>query len=814
MMKLKHFLFTSLAVTFFCISVQAQKDLTYQKPHKAILDLANAPLTPAVQLDDKGEWMVLLERSAFKSLEEVAQKEERLAGLRINPKTYGPSRVKYYNGIRIKNLKTNKAIKVAGLPNTPLISNTGWSPDHTQFSFTITDGDKIQLWVLDLATGNARKLSDRRLNDTFRGNPYQWYPNSKSMLCKFVQPISSTSLADKVVIPSGPIVMENKGKKAPARTYQDLLKNKEDERKFTSFGNARLAKVELNGKITDIAPAAVYRSYSISPDGNYLMVKRIEQPYSYLVPYYRFPYSVEILNAEGRAVADIYEAPSAEEMPKGFNATSKGPRSISWRNDKPATIYWVEALDEGDPAKKVEWRDALYVSEAPFTKGKQQHIASTKYRFSFVQWSNDNLAVMYDGWWRTRKRTVYQINPTTTGNKSKVLFDLNTEDSYNSPGGFLSTQNEYGKNVLLTGNKGTSLYLRGEGHSPEGNRPFIDEFSIKSGTTKRLWRADGIKTYERIVSVIDITKGLILTSIESQTHNPNYFARNIFSRKKPKQLTDFPNPYEALKGVSKEVIKYKRKDGVDLTATLYLPANYDKERDGRLPMLMWAYPREFKDTKAAGQVKDSPHKFIRIFYGSPLFWVNRGYAVLDKTDFPIIGEGEEEPNDRFIEQLVANAKAAIDAVDQLGVVDPKRVGVGGHSYGAFMTANLLAHSDLFAAGIARSGAYNRTLTPFGFQAEERTFWEAPKLYFKMSPFMHADKVNEPIMLIHGEADNNSGTFPMQSERYYNALKGHGAIARLVMLPFESHGYSARESILHMLWEMDQWLEQHVKNKKS
>jgi dipeptidyl aminopeptidase/acylaminoacyl peptidase len=390
------------------------------------------------------------------------------------------------------------------------------------------------------------------------------------------------------------------------------------------------------------------------------------------------------------------------------------------------------------------------------------------------------------------------------------LFDRNYQDNYNDPGSFLTDKNEWGENTLVI-HKNT-LYLTGTGHSEEGTRPFFREFNLKTKEVKELWRADGTETLEQISKVIDPKNGVLLTRIESSNVFPNYFIRNTKKRIAPQQITFFPNPFESLKGVHKELITYQREDGVELSATLYLPDSYDREKKEKLPMVMWAYPREFKDAASAGQVTTSPHEFTAPYYGSPVFWVTRGYVILDGAAFPIIGEGNEEPNDTFREQLVANAKAAIDAVDELGYIDRTRVAVGGHSYGAFMTANLLSHSDLFAAGIARSGAYNRTLTPFGFQSEERSYWEAPEVYNAMSPFMHADKMKTPLLLIHGEADNNSGTYPLQSERYFNALKGLGATSRLVFLPKESHGYVARESILHMLWEQDEWLEKWVKNK--
>jgi dipeptidyl aminopeptidase/acylaminoacyl peptidase len=360
----------------------------------------------------------------------------------------------------------------------------------------------------------------------------------------------------------------------------------------------------------------------------------------------------------------------------------------------------------------------------------------------------------------------------------------------------------------MTADNGETVYLSGLGASPEGNRPFVRRMNLGTGRTEEVFRSEA-PYYEIPIDFLDVDRGLLLTRRETNDDPPNYYLRDL-NAGTVEALTDFPHPYSQFADIQKEAIQYQRDDGVTLTATLYLPAGYDAERDGPLPAFIWAYPVEFKSADAAGQRTDSPYQFKRVSYQGAVPWVARGYAILDDASMPIVGEGDEEPNDSFREQLVSNARAAIDEGVRRGVVDPNRVAVGGHSYGAFMTANLLAHSDLFAAGIARSGAYNRTLTPFGFQREERLFWEAPDIYFGMSPFMHADKVNEPILLIHGEADNNSGTFPIQSQRFYNAIKGLGGIARLVLLPAESHGYASRESIMHMLWEMDSWLEKYVK----
>ena len=808
--------FTKIILLLACFSLAylesgAQIDLTYQEPPEEIVALADVAPPPYVMLDDNGDWMVMLHRSAFKSIEEVSATEYRLAGLRINPKNNGSSRTRFYTHISILNIKTGEEKTVTGLPSKPFISNFNWAPDFKKFAFTNSTEKGIELWVCELENASAKRITDAVLNDVFNGDPYVWSPESDQLICKFL-PSKRGNIISGDVVPTGPTIQENLGRKAPARTYQDLLKDKTDEQNFEHFAMSELRTVSMDGQNSPFLKSSIYLNMSYSPNGEYLMVWTLHPPYSYLVPYYRFPTKTVILDNSGKLVKELFDSPLEEVRPKGFMATSKGPRNFSWRTDAPASVYWVEAQDQGDPENEVEFRDAVYLLNAPFTDNPKE-IVKVPQRYSSILWSDDDLALVSDYWWNTRNRRTYRFSPSNPATKPEIVFDLNTEDLYSNPGNFATELNKYGKRVLIRSKNQRTLYLTGQGYSPEGNKPFVDAFDIKTKQSQRIWQADGKETYERVVDIIDIQKGDILTSIESPSTNPNYYRRNIFKSGEPSQITNFPNPYKALEGVTKEMIQYKRADGTDLTAMLYLPPGYNPEQDGRLPVLLWAYPREFKDAKAAGQVKDSPHRFISIYYGSPLFWVARGYAVLDRTDFPIIGEGDAEPNDTFVEQLVANADAAISKITEMGIADPSKVGVGGHSYGAFMTANLLAHSDLFAAGIARSGAYNRSLTPFGFQSEERTFWEAPEIYFQMSPFMHADKINEPLLMIHGTADNNSGTFPMQSERMYNAVQGHGGTVRLVMLPNESHGYAARESIMHMLWEMDTWLEKYVKNRK-
>jgi dipeptidyl aminopeptidase/acylaminoacyl peptidase len=783
----------------------AQDGLNYQKPPKTMEDLINAPASPRVSINDKGTVMLISQSSQYPNIAELAEPELRIAGLRLNPRTNGQSRMTYITGFKLKDVQTGAEREISGLPSKLLASNASWSPDDSKIAFCHTEGEKILLYLIDVATATAKKLSDTRLNSTIT-SPFSWVSDNKTILFASI-PDGRGSVPDAPKVPSGPIIQENLGKKAPSRTYQDLLKNPYDEALFDYYAISQLNKINIeSGVVEKIGKPTVIQNYSPSPDGKYILYQVRHRPYSYLVTLGFFPMKVDVLDMSGNTVKEITDMPLADNIPIGFNATRAGQRNHAWRADMPSTLFWVEAQDEGDPKKEASIRDKVFVLDAPFDNAPQELYAS-KLRFGGIIWGNANLALVFENWWTNRKEITTILNPTSK--IANVLFDRSFEDTYNDPGSPETKKNQYGRYVLAMENN--SLIMTGQGASPEGNRPFVDMLDLTTKKTMRLWRSEG-NFLEQPIQFLDFKKRLILTSRESKTDNPNYFIRDL-KTKKLTQVTNFPHPYPQMKEVQKQLLKYKRADGVELSATLYLPAGYKKE-DGALPTLVEAYPQEFKTKDAAGQVSGSPHEFSFIYWGSPIFWATQGYAVMENAAIPIVGEGDKEPNDTYIEQLVAGAKAAIDEGAKLGVVDSKRVGVMGHSYGAFMTANLLAHCNLFKAGIARSGAYNRTLTPFGFQAEERTYWQAPEVYFNMSPFSHADKIKTPILLIHGEADNNSGTFPIQSERFYNALKGHGAITRYVVLPYESHGYRAKESILHMLWEMNNWLEKYVKNAKT
>jgi dipeptidyl aminopeptidase/acylaminoacyl peptidase len=780
----------------------------YRQPPPPIAQILDAEPTPLIRLSPDRSRLLFLDRHALPPIAEVAAPELALAGSRINPRTNGPSRSTVsLKGFRLRDV----ADQGDGIPvETPPGLKLGipdWSPDGKFIAFSAASDTGITLWVADAATGKARALTNDRLNEA-SGSGFVWRPDSSGL-------IAAMTLADRgpappdFSTPTGPVVQQSDGKPAPNRTYQDLLTGPTDEARFDYYFSCQLVSVPLhNGEPQPIGPPGIHDGFSPSPSGDYLLVQTIHRPYSYLMPAGRFPVRIEVWDRQGTVVHTLVDRPLPVEIPIAFDATLPGPRSPGWRSDAPATLVWVEALDGGIPANDGPKRDVLRSLPAPFD-GNPTDLIAVDFRLGGVTWSTGDLAIVSESWWKTRRQRTWIIHPDDPSVPPRLLFDRSSEDRYSDPGSFLTRATPNGRRLLQRTPDGRAAYLAGAGASPEGDRPFLDRIDLASGTTERLFRSEP-PAYEDVVAPLDDQATRLLTRRESVHDVPNYFIRNLADGSLT-PITHFQDPAPQLAGLSPELFRYKRADGLELSGKLYLPPGYDPKRDGPLPFVLWAYPREFKSADAASQVTGSPHQFTRPSGISHLFLLTQGYGILDGPAMPIIGQGDAEPNDTYVEQLVAGAQAAVDALVDRGLAQRGRIAVGGHSYGAFMTANLLAHSNLFAAGIARSGAYNRTLTPFGFQAEERTFWEARETYGAMSPFAYADRIKAPLLLIHGQADNNSGTFPIQSERMYAAIRGNGGTARLVLLPAESHGYQARESVGHTLFEMVDWLDRHVKH---
>jgi dipeptidyl aminopeptidase/acylaminoacyl peptidase len=770
----------------------------YRTPPQAVVDIVDASPLPSASVSPTREWLLLIEQPAMPSIRELSQPMLRLAGARINPATNGPQRAFRATGLVLKRVSDGSERRLR-LPEGD-VDFPRWSPDGRHLAFTVTGDSAIALWVVEVPDGEPRALPVGRISAIggFTGSGCDWMPDGARLVCQIV-PAGRGAPPTAPRVPVGPTIQETSGRAAPVRTYQDLLENAHDERLFEYYFTAQLVLVDVgSGTVTPVGRPAIFDEVTPSPTGQYLLVTRTEKPFSYLVPESAFPKAIEVWTPAGEVVKELARLPLAETTPIGGVRT--GPRSVDWRPDAPAALVWVEALDEGNPRNKVEHRDRVLTLAAPFA-GEPQDLARTIARYAGMQWGA-GVALLNEYDRPTRWRRSWILDARRPGTAPRKLWDRSAEDRYGDPGSPVTEINERGQRMLVQ--RRDFIYLEGAGASPQGDRPFLDQLNLRTLRTTRLWRSD-TSHYETVVALLDDQARRLLTRRESRTEPPNYFVRE--GRRSPRAITAFRNPAPQLTGIEKQLITYQRADGVPLSGTLYLPPGH--KPGTRLPVVIWAYPTEFASAAAAGQVDATPNRFTLVRGPSHLLFLTQGYAVLDDASMPIIGG--DTANNSYVQQLVANAQAAVDKLVDLGVADRDRIGVGGHSYGAFMTANLLANSDLFAAGIARSGAYNRTLTPFGFQNEQRTFWEASQVYFAMSPFMHVPGIKEPILLIHGEADNNSGTFPVQSERMYHALKGHGATARLVFLPHEAHGYAARESVLHTLAEMIDWFDRYVKN---
>ena len=783
----------------------------YQLPPKEVIDAFDAPPLPQAILSPSKQVLALTYRHPNPTIAELSQPILRLAGARVNPRNNGPQRAAEIYAITLKKIADGSEVKIT-VPQQANISNVHFSPDSTHLSFLNRQDDRIELWIADTANGKSRLLSGAdRLNAT-TGDPCDWLHDNKTLICEFV-PAGRGPAPAEPNVPTGPNIQENMGKAAPAATYEDMIKTVHDEALFEYYFESQLASIDATtGRKTLIGQPAIFDNVTPSPSGDFILVTKIKRPFSHLIPMNGFPQDIEVWSRAGQSAKKIADVPSREGV--SLTGVQTGPRGIHWRPDQPATVLWVEALDGGDLKNKVPFRDKVMSVSAPFN-GEPSEFAKTEWRYAGVSFTEKGVALLTE-----TDRATRHIRTWVIASAPRKLWDRVQDRAYENPGAPVIRRDTGAAAAFGVGGgggfgggsaagpimqNGDYIFLTGQGASPEGDRPFIDRLNLKTFETERLFRSDA-KSYETVVAPLDEEGKTILTRYETPTDPPNYYVRDLGSNAR-RAVTDFKDPQPQLRGVTHQFVTYQRKDGVKLNATLYLPPGY--QPGTRLPVIMWAYPREFGDADSASQVTGSPNRFTTVTGYSHLFLLLNGYAILDNPTMPIVGG--ETANDSYIEQLIASAQAAVDKVVDMGVGDRDRIGVGGHSYGAFMTANLLAHSRLFRAGFAESGAYNRSLTPFGFQNERRTFWEVPELYEKMSPFWYANQVKDPILLMHGEADDNSGTFPIQSERFYMALKGQGATVRYITLPFEAHGYAGRETLLHVLAERINWFDKYVKN---
>ncbi|EEE67855.1 hypothetical protein OsJ_25660 [Oryza sativa Japonica Group] len=806
--------------------------LGYRHPPKQIQEILDVPPNPSYLISPRRDRIMFLQRTAMPPLSELTKPEIVLSGIRIDPGSNMRSRMSFYTGIIIHDLMDSGTLgpakEVHGYADGAKINFVTWSPDGQHMAFTVRYEDKVDnsvnlsLWVANAESGEARPLcisEDIRLNAIFE--LFVWVNDSTVLVCTI--PSSRGCPPKKPLVPFGPRIRSNEHKNVvQMRATKEMLKDLHEEELFDYYATSQLILLSLDGTVKPIAPPAIYTALDPSPDEKYLMLTSVHRPYSSTVSYKRFPKKVELWTVDGTFIREVCDLPLAEDIPITSGSVRKGKRLISWRPDMPSTLYWVEAQDGGDANVEVSPRDIVYMELAdPLNGEKPQVLLKLDLRYRRISWCNGSQALVYEHWYRTRRTRTWVISPDCKDVSPRVLFERSSEDAYSNPGSPMMCRTPAGTFVIAkikTNYEGTYILLKGKGATPKGSIPFLDLLNINTGVKERIWESSKEKYYESVLALmsynpkceIQLNHLKLLVSKESRMEPTQYYIK-AWPDKTQVQITNYSHPYPQLALLQKEVIRYQRVDGVKLTATLYLPPGYDPSKDEPLPCLIWSYPGEFKSREAAGQVRRSPNKFARIRSNFPLLW----FAILADPTIPIIGERDQEANDRYIEQLVASAEAAVNEIVRRGVAHPDKIAVGGHSYGAFMTANLLAHAPhLFCCGIARSGAYNRTLTPFGFQKEVRTLWEATDTYIKMSPFMSANKIKKPILLIHGE-DDSKVTTAMQSSQFYDALKGNGVPCRLVILPFERHHYVARESVMHVIWETDRWLEMYcVSNSRN
>ncbi|NUO80390.1 S9 family peptidase [candidate division KSB1 bacterium] len=793
--------FIVLATTLLAMATFAQTP--YKLPPQTVVDILDAPPTPYTIISPRGDAMLFVEYRPHPAIALLARPLLKLGGLRLDPQRNARQRLSEYTGLSIKWLQPNRTVNI-GLPEDARVGIPSWSYDGAKLAFTRDVEAGVELWVADAKSGEARALANMRVNDVL-STAFAWMGDNAHLFVQLI-PENRGTAPQPPSVPYGPIVEETAGKFSKVMTFQDLLRNPHDEALFEYYATAQLAVINVEtNEVHRIGAPGLIMGASFSPDEKYVLVSKLKKPFSYRVPYSYFTRTVEVWDRAGKLIATIADLPISDEIPT--QGVPTGPRSVQWQALQSATLLWVEALDGGDPLRKVEHRDKLMRLTAPFAAAAQE-VLKLQHRYAGLNSTARAQEVLLTEYDRDRRwRTTAFVNLIKPEKSRKVIFDLSANDDYNDPGRPVYETRPEGVSVLRQ--EGDWIFFNARGASPEGERPALDRLNLKTLKKERLFHSSG-NAYEQFIAFAGKDNNTIITRYESKTEPPNFFLVNLKKQERT-TLTAFKDPAPQLTGLKKELVKYERSDSVQLSGTLYLPPNY--QAGEKLPLIIWAYPLEYSDPATAGQVRGSPNTFTFLRGTSVLFFLMQGYAVLLDATMPVVGD-PETMNDTFVEQIVGAAQAAIDKLDEMGVIDRKRVCIAGHSYGAFMTANLLAHSDLFAAGIARSGAYNRSLTPFGFQSERRSFWEASDTYMKVSPFTHAHKINEPLLLIHGEADNNSGTHTMQSERLYQAIKGNGGTARLVLLPHESHGYVARESVLHTLAEMFEWAEKYVKNRKT
>lgn len=799
----------ALIVVLYFFSCLAFADQVYQKTDRVVSDLLRADSFSNISLNRQKTALIKKYAQYSPSIDYVSRAQLKVAGLRFNPKNYRPISNTYTSKIVYFDLK-NKLDDEIKFSEKSIIGRTAWSEDGKNLLVGIETANCYQLWIVKIPSLKKKQIPGLCMNEIM-GDSFYWV-NDQEVFISARTKAQMKAISVEKVVPIGPVIQESLGRVAQNRTYQDLIKNQQDEQILTLAIKSQPMIYNIKSATTKkIGREDLYSGVSLSPDKKRFLVAKVVQPYSYVVPISYFARQFEVWDRQGQVTHVLHKSGPFENVP--IQGVVTGPRRMNWLPDEAATLTYVQALDGGDWKNKVDYRDEIFkLHLLAGGKTKDESIYKVKNRFTSLDVLDRQLGYLVEDYERDSKWVTTRFLKFENSKliQDKVLFSLSEDDAYNSPGSPYYVLNSYNRAVVAVDADHQSVFLSDNGATPEGYKPFLNKLNLNTLEKKEIFRSADKSFESFLVFLNDKTFDTFMTSYETNTVSPRYMINKIVADQvQPELLYADKNPFEIIGRLKKEVITYKRKDGVQLSGTLYYPLDYEPNK--KYPLIIEAYPLEYTDNKTAGQVRSSAYKFETPYRADVMYFALRGYAVLQEAQIPIIGS-PETVNDIFLPQLIAGAEAAIQAVNSKNLIDTQKVGVIGHSYGAFMVANLLTHTNLFAAGIARSGAYNRTLTPFGFQSERRTFWEAKETYLKVSPFYEAEKMKKPLLLIHGMADNNSGTFTLQSERYYEALKGQGANTRLVLLPEESHSYVAMESVEHVLYEMFNWFDIYVRNK--
>jgi dienelactone hydrolase len=773
---------------------------------------------------DKDHVMIPV-REDFSSLELMMQKTYRLGMLEICPNVNREWRLSTYGikGLKIFSIAQKKSW-VVQLPKNILISDMVWSPDGKKIAFLSHLRQGSQVWITDVESGKVEAIHEAFVMATLTGRRryrrdvisspsqmLQWTPNGS--VITLVVPENRGAEPKRDPIPDSPIIRHTREKATPTPTYPFLLRTSYDRELFRYYTTAQLAELVPGKPLRAIGDPAMYMNVSLSPDGLYILAEKLTEPFSFIVSYSDFPRDLVVMDMDGEILSSIRRIPLQEVAARRDRngPLDDLPRDVAWRPDgKGLSFLWrVPKTEEGkskDEEEKdknnngLERKDRLMLLSPPFDLDRAEVIVSSQKKFEEISYGVDGryafakISGRGEDFEKGTDIVAYDLGKTPP-KRIVLLKDIEEENPLEMPGNILRTMSGNGVISALTSSDGGAIYLQGEGYRKDFiNRPFIDRIEIETGKKERIFES-AADMYERPLVALDGDLKAIVVSRESRTVFPDSWLWKEGGS--VMRLTSNRNPFPEFADCKREDFVFERRDGLEIRGHISLPVGYQSGE--KVPAVFWTYPREygsFKEYERAALRRHNLNAFLQLSTRNASdIWLSQGYAVV-VPDIPIIGE-DEDYNNNYITHLVDSMYAAIRKVDELGNVDVDHLGHGGHSYGAFATANILARTPFFKAGIAGDGAYNRTLTPMTFQSERRFIWEAQDVYLEMSPFFQADHIDTPLLMYHGAVDNNTGTFLIQSERLIQALTGLGKNAVLYIYPFESHGPRCKETYMDM-----------------